>query len=104
MAFLNERLGRLASIEISKLTATNRPTNFGQILHGEVPHWEINPYTFTKSDDWVYWDEEIHGWYKVWEDDSKKKPIFCMIINRTHTGMGEELSYGGGGWVKGLKT
>lgn len=64
MAFLNENLGRLAPIEISKLTATNRPANFAQILNGEVPHWEI------KSDDWVYWDEEIPGWYKAWEDDS----------------------------------
>lgn len=70
IAFLNDRLGRLAPIEISKLASPNRPTNFAQILNGDVPHWEINPYTFTKPDDWVYWDEEIPGWYKVWKDDS----------------------------------
>lgn len=45
-AFLNDSLGRLAPIEISKLASANRPTNFAQILNGDVPHWEIIPYTY----------------------------------------------------------
>lgn len=67
-AFLNDRLNRLAPIEISKLAPAARPLCFSQILNGEIPHCDINPSTFTKSDDWVYWDDEIPSWYKVWED------------------------------------
>lgn len=67
-AFLNERLNRLAPIEISKLAPAARPLSFSQILNGEIPHCDINPSTFTKSDDWVYWDDQIPDWYKVWED------------------------------------
>lgn len=67
-AFLNERLNRLAPIEISKLPPAARPIQFNQILNGEIPHCDINPTSFTKSDDWVYWDDQIPSWYKVWED------------------------------------
>lgn len=67
-SFLTERLGRLAPIEMSKLALADRPTNFAQILNGQVPHWKIDPNTFTKPDNWIYWDDEIPGWYKVWED------------------------------------
>ncbi|MCJ1348685.1 hypothetical protein MMC31_006918 [Peltigera leucophlebia] len=67
--FLNDRLGRLTPIEISKLAPANRPTNFAQILNGEVGHWDISHDTFTNSDYWVYWDEEIPAWYKLWEED-----------------------------------
>lgn len=67
-AFLNERLNRLAPIEISKLPPAARPIRFSQILNGEIRHCDINPATFTKSDDWVYWDDQIPSWYKVWED------------------------------------
>lgn len=67
--FLSARLDRLTPIEISKLAPANRPTNFAQILNGEVPHWDIDPNKFTKPDDWVFWDEEIPDWCKVWEAD-----------------------------------
>lgn len=68
MTFLNDRLNRLAPIEISKLPFDGRPIDFGRILSGQIPHWDINPTAFTKPDDWVYWDEEIPSWYKVWEN------------------------------------
>lgn len=68
MVFLNDRLNRLAPIEISKLAFTPaRPTDFDRILNGEIPHWNINPTSFAKPDNWVYWDEEIPSWYEVWE-------------------------------------
>lgn len=67
-AFLNQRLNRLAPIAIAKLPPDARPTRFSQILNGEIPHCDINPATFTKSDDWVYWDDQIPSWYKVWEE------------------------------------